>query len=307
MTLNRKKLIMGNEKKAPKKKRKKLALGKGIDALIPNIDTLSRSQESFFQCNIDRIRPNRYQPRRQFDRAELKELSDSIAQQGIIQPLVVRPDSNGYELIAGERRLRAARLAGLKQVPVVVRDVSEKRLLQMSIIENIQRQNLNPMEEADAYHRLMREFELTQEQVAAQIGKSRSAVANFLRLRQLPIPVKDSINHGKLTMGHARALLGAGSKAHQTLVWKTILAKGISVRQTEQMVQRLNAEQARDRGAQRKPSSEDIYFTSLAEDLSRGWGTKVLIKRRGKKGRIEIEFYDDQGLERLLERLKANH
>ena len=299
---------MAKEKKAPKKKRKKLALGKGIDALIPDIDTLSRRpQESFFQCGIDRIRPNRYQPRRQFDLDELKELSDSIAQQGVIQPLVVRPDSNGYELIAGERRLRAARQAGLKQVPVVVRDVSERQLLQMSIIENIQRQNLNPMEEADAYHRLMQEFGLTQEQVAEQIGKSRSAVANFLRLRQLPIPVKDSINQGKLTMGHARALLGAASKAQQTLVWKTILTKGISVRQTEQMIQRLKAEQTRDRLGQRKPSSEEIYFAALADELSTDWGTKVLIKRRGKKGRIEIEFYDDQGLERLLERLKANH
>ena len=298
---------MAKETKAPKKKRKKLALGKGIDALIPDIDTLGPSQDRFFQCDIGRIRPNRYQPRRHFDQDELKELSDSIAQQGIIQPLVVRPDSNGFELIAGERRLRAARMAGLKQVPVVVRDVSEKRLLQISIIENIQRQDLNPMEEADAYHRLMSEFELTQEQVAEQVGKSRSAVANFLRLRQLPIPVKDSINQGKLTMGHARALLGAESKAHQTLVWKTILTKGISVRQTEQMIQRLKADQDRGGGGQRKPGSEEIYFTALAEELSRGWGTKVLIKRRGKRGRIEIEFYDDQGLDRLLERLKATH
>ncbi|MCJ7830819.1 MAG: ParB/RepB/Spo0J family partition protein, partial [Desulfobacterales bacterium] len=180
------------------KKRKKLALGRGLDALLPSSSTPESPSKEFFRCETDLIRPNRYQPRRKFSEAELAELAQSIKAQGILQPLLVRRDEIGFEIVAGERRLRAAKLAGLKQVPVLVRDVSDSGMLELSIIENIQRENLNPLEESEAYHRLMVEFNYTQDQAAERVGKSRSAVANILRLRQLPEPIKAGIMEGHL-------------------------------------------------------------------------------------------------------------
>ena len=171
----------------------------------------------------------------QFSKTELNELSRSIKEQGVIQPLLVRRDGRGYELIAGERRLKAAKIVGLSHVPVIVKTVTDTDLLEMSLIENIQREDLNPMEEAEAYHMLIIEFKLTQDQVAARVGKSRSAVANFLRLRQLPEQIKTSISEGTLSMGHARALLGAATSAQQNTVWRTIVSKGLSVRETEKL------------------------------------------------------------------------
>ncbi len=168
------------------KKTKKIALGRGLDALIPGIDTVEDRSKEYFQCDIELIRPNRFQPRLRFSDDELEELSRSIKEHGIIQPLLVREDDNGYELATGERRLRAAKIAGLSHVPVVVKNITDSDLLEMSIVENIQREDLNPMEEAEAYNMLITEFDLTQDQVAVRVGKSRSAVANFLRLRQLP-------------------------------------------------------------------------------------------------------------------------
>ena len=232
------------------KKKRKVALGRGLDALIPDlggvgtmVDNQTPSKRDYFLCDIDMIRPNRYQPRRTFAEAEMNELAESIRSQGIIQPLLVRTDDVGYELVAGERRLRAASLAGLKQVPVVVKDLTDAEMLEMSIVENIQRENLNPIEEAEAYHRLITEFELTQDQAAERVGKSRSAVANFLRLRQLPDPIKTSILEGALSMGHARALLGADSPAKQTAAWREVVAKKLSVRQTEALIKRINAQE----------------------------------------------------------------
>jgi ParB family chromosome partitioning protein len=290
---------------SPPAKKKKKALGMGIEALIPDITALDDQPPEFFQCDIDRLQPNPYQPRRQFSEEELRELSRSIKEQGVLQPLLARRSNTELELVAGERRLRAARMAGLSQVPVLVRNISDTELLVMSIVENIQRENLNPMEEAEAYHRLMSEFELTQEQVAAQVGKSRPAVANFLRLRQLPEPIKANIMDGSLSMGHARALLGADTPAMQTAAWRTILAKKLSVRETERLIKRLKA-QARPEPPPAQPSSDEIYFRELAEELSRNLGTKVNIIRKGKKGRLEIDFYNDQDLERLLNFLQAD-
>jgi len=295
---------MQAESSPPAKKGKKKALGMGIEALIPDITNLKEPAPEFFSCDIDRLQPNRYQPRRQFAEEELRELSRSIEKQGVLQPLLVRRNGTELELVAGERRLRAARRAGLAQVPVVVRDISDTELLVMSIVENIQRENLNPMEEAEAYHRLMNEFNLTQEQVAGQVGKSRPAVANFLRLRQLPEPIKANIMDGSLSMGHARALLGADTPAQQTAAWRTILAKKLSVRETERLIKRLKAE-TRKPPPPSAPSSDEIYFRELAQELSRNLGTKVNIIRKGKKGRLEIDFYSDQDLERLLSFLKA--
>jgi ParB family chromosome partitioning protein len=283
-------------------KRKKLVLGRGLDALIPDLQPAAGSSSAYRRCAVDQIRPNRYQPRIRFAEEELAELADSIRSQGIIQPLLVRQDEHGFELVAGERRLRAARMAGLTEVPVVVREVPDAQMLEFSIVENIQRENLNPMEEAEAYHRLMAAFDLTQDQVAARVGKSRSAVANILRLRQLPEDIKASITGGEIAMGHARALLGAENAAVQRAAWRKTVAERLSVRQTEALVKRLNA--AKDRPSA-LPDAAGSYFRGVSEDLSRHFGTKVEIRHRGEKGKVEIAFYSLDDLDQLLGRLKG--
>ena len=284
-------------------KRKKMALGRGIEALIPDIDSArSDSSGEYFTCDVRLIRPNPFQPRIRFPQEELDELSRSILEQGILQPLIVRKAETGYELIAGERRLRAAKMAGISEVPVVVKNVSDGKLLEISIIENIQRQDLNALEEAEAYNRLMGEFHLTQEEVAARVGKSRPAIANFLRLRQLPEQIKASILDGALSMGHARALLGADTPAQQHAVWNAVMSKGLSVRETEALVKRLKNQKPEDRKPPAK--SFDIYLDSLANDLSQDFGTRVKIKRKGRKGKVEIEFYSNDDLDRLIGLLK---
>ncbi|MFH2063767.1 MAG: ParB/RepB/Spo0J family partition protein [Pseudomonadota bacterium] len=280
--------------------RKKRVLGRGLDALFPDIGSMDTKARDFFQCDIDVIRPNPYQPRRKFAEEELAALSSSIKEQGILQPLLVRRNSNGYELIAGERRLRASKMAGLSQVPVVVREITDTELLEASIVENIQREDLNPMEEAEAYQRLMDEFKMTQQQVAERVSKSRSAVANFLRLCQLPRPIKESLMENVLSMGHARALLGMENAALQTKVWQTVISKGLSVRQTEALVKKLKS-----RPREKSPKPNESYFQTVAEDLSRRFGTKVNIKKNGEKGKVEIEFYSNNDLDRLLELLQA--
>lgn len=282
--------------------RKKMALGRGLDALFPDMESIDNKESEFFQCDIQLIQPNRYQPRSHFSDEELRELSESIREQGLIQPLLVRKADVGYELIAGERRLRASKMAGLRQIPVVIRDVTDTELLEISIVENIQRQDLTPMEEAEAYLRLMGEFSLTQEQVALRVGKSRSAVANFLRLCQLPQPIKDSLNAGELSMGHARALLGMDSATQQKAAWKKIMSKNLSVRETESLVKSLKSGGAKPR--KKAEHSDHVYFSSLEDELSRIYGTKVVIQRKGKTGKVEIEFYSDDDLDRLLGLLK---
>jgi ParB family chromosome partitioning protein len=284
------------------KKSKKLVLGRGLDALLPDIESMEDISKEYFTCDIGLIQPNRYQPRLRFSDNELEDMARSIRQQGIIQPLLVRKDNNGYELIAGERRLRAAKKAGLKQVPVLVKTITDTDMLEMSVVENVQRSDLNPIEEAEAYYRLITEFGLTQDQAADRVGKSRSAVANFIRLRQLPEQIKGSIMDGDLSMGHARALLGTVTSAQQNSVFRAIIAKGLSVRETERLIKRLKAEKEKPK----KPisSSEQRYLSDVADDLSGRFGTKVQIKRRGQKGRVEIEFFSNDDLDRLLSLLK---
>jgi ParB family chromosome partitioning protein len=284
------------------KKTKKIALGRGLDSLLPDIEPVEKASAEYFQCDVELIRPNRYQPRMQFSEDELEGMVRSIKEQGIIQPLLVRQDHSGYELVAGERRLRAAKRAGLDQVPVIVKTITDADLLEMSIVENIQREDLNPMEEAEAYHQLMAKFHLTQEQAAARVGKSRSAVANFLRLRQLPEQIKADIMSGVLSMGHARALLGASNSAHQHAAWRAVVSKGLTVRETERLVNRLKSE--KKKGKKVSDSSEQRHLLSLAEELSRQFGTKVQIKRQGQTGRIEISFYSNDDLDRVLTYLR---
>ncbi len=280
------------------KKRGKPALGRGLDSLLPDIDIVENSSKEYFLCDIELIHSNRYQPRRQFSKDELDELSRSIKEQGMIQPLLVRKDASGYELVAGERRLRASKIAGLDKVPVVIKDISDENMLEISIVENIQREDLNAMEEAEAYHRLMIEFNSTQDQVALRVGKSRPTIANFLRLRQLPEEIKSGIMDNSLTMGHARALLGAGTSAQQRAAWRVVVSKGLSVRETETLVKRLKAEKIKPKKS--KPGSEEIHLKNLAEDFSRRLGAKVQIKKHGQKGKVVIDFYTNDDLDRLI-------
>ena len=283
-------------------KRKKMALGKGLGALIPDIETEPEENKDYFYCDTHLILPNPFQPRRRFTDEDLAELSESIKTQGILQPLLVRQDASGYELITGERRLRAAKRAGLTQVPVILKRANDEKLLEMAIVENIQREDLNPIEEAEAYHRLISQLNLTQDQAAARVGKSRSAVANFLRLRQLPDQIKTGITDGTLSMGHARALLGAGTAAQQLAAWRSVVSKKLSVRETEALIKRLKAQKTKPRKSENR--SEQIHLARLAEDLSRHFGTKIMIKKHGQKGKVEIEFYSNDDLDRLIDRLR---
>jgi len=287
-----------------KKRTHKVALGRGFDALFPDMMETETDKKGYFFCDMDLIHPNRFQPRVLFSEAELEELSHSIKEKGVIQPILVRKDDTGYEIVAGERRFRAAKMAGLTRIPAIVRSMEDDELLEMSIVENIQRENLNPVEEAEAYHRLMAQFGLTQEQVSERVGKNRSTVANFLRLRILPDEVKTHILKGELSMGHARALLGADTPARQIAACRQVLAKKLSVRQTEVLVKRMKAVPVSKTLS--PPESEDLYFSDLSDALSRQFGTRVQIKRKGQAGKIEIEFYSDDDLDRLLGLLKSS-
>lgn len=302
---------MNNTKKKsdkPSKGRKKSVLGKGLGALIPEIESIDNlpptgSERDFFNCPVELIEPNPYQPRITFSESELGELAESIRSQGVLQPLLVRKNDTGYELIAGERRLRAAKQAGLDDVPVMVKNISDRKMLEISIVENIQRQNLNPVEEAESYHRLMTEFDLTQEEAAERVGKSRSAVANIIRLRQLPGEIKESITAGAISMGHARALLGADNEKQQFGAWQEVIGRELSVRETEKLIRDLKQEKKEN--PPKVLSPEDHYFSDLSDSLSQRYGTKVQIRKKGKKGKVVIDFYSPEDLDRLITLLQG--
>lgn len=275
------------------------ALGKGLGALIPEKTSLEVEKKKFFHiCGIEEIQPNPFQPRKKFSDEQIQELVDSIHQKGILQPLVVRRKGNGYELIAGERRWRAAQKAGLKEVPIIIKDVSESELLELSLIENIQRENLNPLEEAEAFRRLIDEFNLTQEEISKRVGKDRTTITNALRLLKLPQDIKQGLMEGIITVGHARAFLGLESLEKQRIAYKKVLADGLSVRQTERLVKRLRRKSI---SADSPKASE---WDALIEELQQALGTKVRIKGRMGRGRIEIDFYSREELERLLDFLR---
>lgn len=284
---------------------KKKVLGRGLDALIPDVDKSELGPEPFFYCDIDAIRPNPYQPRRHFSDQELTGLSDSIKEKGIIQPLVVRTVPTGYELIVGERRLRAARLAGIKQVPVVVKEAAGAEMVETALVENIQRQDLNPLEKADAYCRLIKEFGLTQKEVAKRMGQNRSTVANFLRLLNLPKPIKTDIINNTLSMGHAMALLGAENPAQQKTVWRRIVSENLSVRAAEALIKKLKDRKPKASRSKER-TSEAVYMESLADDLTRHLGSRVQIIWQGNRGKLQVEFYSNEDLERLIARLKTS-
>ena len=276
---------------------KRPALGRGLSALIPDAPA-SPAQERSLDVDIDLLRPNKFQPRTQMDDGRIEELARSIRSNGVIQPIVVRKSESGYEIVAGERRWRASQRAGLLKVPVVVRDIPDERLLAAALIENIQREDLNPIEEAHAYRRLGDEFGMTQEQIAESVGKDRSSVANYVRLLRLPPEVRDHVGGRTLSMGHARALLSLPDAESQLRAGREIVQKGLSVRDTEALVKRaVNP-------APEKPEAPKDVHTRAAEDRLRfALGTRVRIARKGKGGRIEIDFSDENELQRLYEQL----
>lgn len=280
----------------------KTGLGKGLSALIPvappqSVQNTSRDDPKT-QVDIDKISPSPFQPRRAFDEIKLQELAMSIRNQGIIQPLVVRPKGERFELIAGERRWRAAMKAGLSTVPVVVRQASDRDALQLALIENLQREDLNPIEEATGYRRLQDEFTWSQEEVADKVGKSRPAVTNALRLLALPSEVQQEVASGNLPAGQARALLGLQSEAVIITAYREVLARALSTRETEKLVRNLKLGRRR----RRESPAVDPDLRSLVEELQRALGTKirVLPKARSNKGKIEIEYYSLPDLERII-------
>jgi len=280
----------------------KTGLGKGLSALIPvappqSVQNTSRDDPKT-QVEIDKISPSPFQPRRAFDEIKLQELAMSIRNQGIIQPLVVRPKGERFELIAGERRWRAAMKAGLSTVPVVVRQASDRDALQLVLIENLQREDLNPIEEATGYRRLQDEFTWSQEEVADKVGKSRPAVTNALRLLALPSEVQQEVASGNLPAGQARALLGLQSEAVIITAYREVLARALSTRETEKLVRNLKAGRRR----RRESPAVDPDLRSLVEELQRALGTKIRVvpKARSSKGKIEIEYYSLPDLERII-------
>jgi ParB family transcriptional regulator, chromosome partitioning protein len=278
---------------------KRRALGKGLSALIPDANHLDDTENHFFQCPIESIVPNPYQPRQNFRPDELREMANSIREKGVITPLLVSRSETGYQLIAGERRWRAAQMAGLDRVPVVLRDATPTESLELALIENIHRMDLNPIEEALAYRKLLEDLGATQETLARRLGKERSTVTNLLRLLKLPVQIQQDLIDGHLSMGHARVLAGVRNPGDQQILRKRILKEGISVRQLERLVQKKTG------GKQpvKEKNESDFYFQSIEDDLKRALGTKVAVKKRGREGRIEIYFYSDGELERLIERL----
>jgi ParB family chromosome partitioning protein len=276
---------------------KRPALGRGLSALIPDAAPPSAGERAL-EVDSDLLRPNRFQPRTNIDEAKIDELARSIRSNGIIQPIVVRTVDGGYEIVAGERRWRASQRAGLLKVPVVVRDIPEERLLAAALIENIQREDLNPIEEAHAYRRLVDEYQLTQEQIADAVGKDRSSVANFLRLLKLPQEVRANLGSGALTMGHARALLGLPDEAAQLRVARDIVAKNLSVRETEALVKK-----STQPASAKEPAQKDVHTRAAEEKLRFVLGTRVRIERQRKGGTIEIDFESEDELQRLFEAL----
>jgi ParB family chromosome partitioning protein len=274
-------------------------LGKGLGALIPDMGTDEMPDKAIY-CPLDSIQINPHQPRTEFNQQKIQELADSIKEKGVIQPLLVKELENGYQLIAGERRLRAATLAGLKKVPVIVKKVTQEEQLEYSLIENMQRENLNPIEEAEAYQKLINEFNYTQQKLSQVIGKDRTTIANQLRLLKLPAMIKQSIAKQELTTGHARCLLSILEAQKQREAFRLVLSRGLSVRETEKLARKLNK-------IAKKPMPQEglIHLEYMENELIQCLGTKVKIAGKGKRGKIIIEFYSPEELERIIEKIKG--
>lgn len=275
-------------------------LGKGLGALISESD-YDDGTESIHEIAISKCRPNPYQPRKTFDADALEELKTSILEYGIIQPLIVRKSIKGYEIVAGERRFRAAKEAGLTTVPAIVKEYNDHNMMEIALLENLQREDLTIIEEALAYKGLIKELSLTQEELSEKLGKSRSHIANTMRLLLLPEHVIMYISNGELTMGHGRALLGLKDKSNIELLTKQIRQKNLNVRQVEQLITDLNSEQPKVKPEEKK---EDIFLKAQATILREVLGTNVKIQKNKNKGKIEIDFHSNEDLENIINLLK---
>lgn len=274
-------------------------LGKGISAFFPELE--KTDDNAIIEVPISECRPNPYQPRKTFHADAIEELKESILEYGIIQPLIVRQGIKGYEIVVGERRFRAAKEAGLETVPAVIKELTDERMMELALLENLQREDLSPIEEGHAYSNLMKELNITQEELSARLGKSRSHIANIVRLLHLPDQVVAYINNGELSMGHGRALLGLKHKAMIVPVVNKIRKQKLNVRQVESLVLELNEnKQTKKRPAEKK----DIFLQEREAVLRDRFGTAVNIKRGKQKGKIEIEFYTDDDLQRIIEVLE---
>ncbi|MDP6334941.1 MAG: ParB/RepB/Spo0J family partition protein [Nitrospinaceae bacterium] len=276
------------------------ALGKGIEALIPDFEEgVPESEHTGGSVDllIDEIVPNRLQPRKHFDDEKFNELERSIREHGVLQPVIVQKGKKGYELVVGERRWRASKKAGLKKIPAIIREVTDTESLEIALIENLNRQDLNPIEEADGYARLANDLGLTQEKIAKRMGKSREAVANTIRLLKLPRKVKEDMIAGKLTMGHARALLGLSTEKEIEAMRRKIVGQVLTVRQTEAQVTQTKGETGNP--AVKKKAKKDIFIRNLEMELERRLGTRVEIAPGKKGGKLIITYYSDDDLERI--------
>ncbi|TYR80299.1 ParB/RepB/Spo0J family partition protein [Priestia megaterium] len=275
-------------------------LGKGINALFSGLD--GQADDSIQEIDIRELRPNPYQPRKTFHADAIDELKQSILQHGILQPIVARKSIKGYEILAGERRYRAAKAANLKTVPVIVKNFSEKQMMELALLENLQREDLTPIEEAMAYHLLMEKLEMTQEQLASRLGKSRPHIANYLRLLQLPQEIQELISNNELSMGHGRTLVGLKNKKLLPRVVEKIQKEQLNVRQSEAYISHLNQSVPRETSKVKK--AKDIFIKENETKLRERFGTSVSIIQNKKKGKIEIEFFSKDDLNRLLDLLQ---
>lgn len=278
---------------------KRMALGKGLGALLPEFE--QGELKTLLYCGIEEIVPNRSQPRKHFDESRLQELSESIKEKGILEPLIVRRIEQGYELIVGERRWRAAQKAGLKEVPVLVKEAEGREALELSLIENLQRENLNPIEEADAFKRLTEEFNVSQGDLATRLGKDRTTIANTLRLLKLPLEVRNQLLQNRITSGHARAILSLETKEKQKELCSRIIQKGLSVREAEAIAKRWSEKPKKKGPSDQRRGELESQLNSLQDSLRQYLGTKVRITPKGKRGKIEIEYYSNEDLQRIVE------
>jgi ParB family transcriptional regulator, chromosome partitioning protein len=276
-------------------------LGKGINALFQNVQA-TQNEESVQEVKLKEIRPNPYQPRKIFDPGAIEELKESILKHGILQPIIVRKSIKGYEIVVGERRYRAATAAKLEVVPVVVRELNDQQMMELAVLENLQREDLTPIEEGAAYQMLMDKLKITQEEVAKRLGKSRPHIANHIRLLALPSPIQELISEGKLTMGHGRALLGLKNKKNLSTLVNRILKESLNVRQLEKIVGEMNGNVSRE--TKKPEKKKDVFLKEQESILRERFGTTVTIKQSKKKGKIELEFFSKEDLDRILDLLQ---
>ncbi|OFK58060.1 chromosome partitioning protein ParB [Globicatella sp. HMSC072A10] len=290
-------------------KAKKGGLGRGMDALFSTFEETPNDNEVVVELKVSDIRSNPYQPRKNFDEKALQELADSIKQSGVFQPIIVRRSTiKGYELIAGERRVRASQLAGKETIPAIVRQIDEEQMIEIAVLENLQREDLSPMEEAEAYNVLMEKLKLTQAEVAERMGKSRPYIANYLRLLALPETVKELLNDNSLSMGQARTLLALKDKSKVVAIAEKVVKDQLTVRQLEELVQSLNEkkDEPEKKDEKNKPASKPTHILAVEERMQEYFGTAATVHQKGDRGKIEIEFLSQSDLIRILDLLNIH-